>query len=276
MDEAAQTQALLDNYIPKLIDFAQGALQCILILVVGWIVSKWAMKAVSKLLANRQVDAALTKFLSQLAYYFVLAATLIAALGTVGVETTSVVALLGSAGLAVGLALQGNLSHFASGVMILFFRPFTIGDVITAAGHTGGVQDIGLFATILHTPDGQKIIIPNGAITGGSIVNITTRGTRRGAVSVGVAYGADVARVQAILEKSATKPTVALADPGPAVAFVGLGASSLDFNVMAWCKSSDYLALLHQLHINIYNDLNEAGIEIPFNQIVVHQAPPEA
>jgi small conductance mechanosensitive channel len=275
MDENAQTQALLEEYIPKIIEFAQGALQCVLILIVGWIVSKWVRRGVHSVLSNRQVDSALTKFLSQMASYFVLAATLIAALGTVGVETTSVVALLGSAGLAVGLALQGNLSHLASGVMILFFRPFTIGDVITTGGHTGTVKDIGLFATIMHTPDGQKVIIPNGAITGSSIVNITTLGTRRAAVGVGVAYGADVAQVQAILQGSATKPSVALSDPAPSVQFVGLGASSLDFNVLVWSKSTDFLALQHQLRTAIYNDLNDAGVEIPFNQIVVHQAPPE-
>ncbi len=254
------------------IEMGQSLLLCIFILILGWIASKWANKIVSRMLEKRKADVAISRFMAGIAQYLVLAAAVIAALGAVGIETTSLVALLGSAGIAVGLALQGNLSHFASGVMILFFRPFTIGDMITAGGQTGVVEDIGLFATTMHTPDNQKIIIPNGAVTGGSIVNMTTLGTRRAAVDVGVAYGSDVEQVIGILTKAAQRTDLALSEPGAAVAFVGLGASSLDFTVMAWCKSEDYLGLLHNLRTSIYDDLNAAGVDIPFNQIVVHQA----
>ncbi len=272
---AADATNALTEYMPQLIEYGTGIVKFIVIIVIGWMVAKSARRFALNLMTKRNVDAALRRFLSEGFGNVVLAMTFIAALGAVGIETTSLVAVLGPAGLAVGLALQGNMSHFASGVMILFFRPFTIDDVITAAGHTGLVHEIGLSATTLHTPDGQKILIPNGAITGGSIVNITTRGTRRMAVDVGVAYGADIDKVMSVLTKAASKPSTALSDPGPAVAFVGLGASSLDFTVMAWCKSGDFLTLLHDMRVAVYDELNAAGIDIPYNQIVVHQAPAE-
>ena len=264
-------QSFIDWGLP----FAQDFLLAIVIFIIGWIVSKWTNKLVQKALAKGNVDVALGRFLGSIAQYTVLVAAVIAALGTVGIETTSVVAVFASAGLAVGLALQGSLSNFAAGVMILFFKPFLLEDMITAGGHTGVVKDIGLFATTLYTADNQKIIIPNSAVGGGSIVNLTTLGTRRVGVDVGVAYGEDLDRVQEILIKAAKKPGTVLTDPAPAVAFVGLGASSLDFTVMAWCKSADYLGTMHAVRCEIYDELNAAGVEIPFNQIVVHQAPAE-
>jgi small conductance mechanosensitive channel len=265
----------LQSFIDWGLPFAQDFLLAIVIFIIGWIVSKWTNKLVQQALAKGKVDVALSRFLGTIAQYTVLVAAVIAALGTVGIETTSVVAVFASAGLAVGLALQGSLSNFAAGVMILFFKPFQLEDVITAGGHTGKVIDIGLFATTLHTPDNMKIIIPNSAIGGGSVINITTLGTRRGAVDVGVAYGEDLDKVQAVLEKAAAKPGMVLSDPAPAVAFVGLGASSLDFKVLTWCNSPDYLAMLHAVRCEVYDELNAAGIEIPFNQIVVHQAAAE-
>jgi small conductance mechanosensitive channel len=262
-------QSFIDWGLP----FAQDLLLAIIIFVIGWIASKWANKLVRTAMAKGKTDAALGRFLGSIAQYIVLVAAVIAALGTVGIETTSVVAVFASAGLAVGLALQGSLSNFASGVMILFFKPFVLDDVITVGGHTGKAVDIGLFATTLNTPDNMKIIIPNSAITNSSIVNITTMGTRRGTVEVGVAYGADLEKVQAVLAKAAAKPSLVLQDPAPAVAFTSLGASSLDFAVHVWGNSPDYLAMLHAVRCEIYDELNAAGIEIPFSQIVVHQAP---
>jgi len=265
----------LQSFIDWGLPFAQDLMLALVIFIIGWIVSKWTNKLVQKAMAKGNTDVALGRFLGSIAQYTVLVAAIIAALGTVGIQTTSVVAVFASAGLAVGLALQGSLSNFASGVMILFFKPFILNDMITAGGHTGVAVDIGLFATTLHTPDNMKIIIPNSAITGGSIVNITTLGTRRGAIDVGVAYGADLEKAKAVLEKAASKPGMVLSDPAPAVAFVGLGASSLDFKVMTWCNSPDYLAMLHAVRCEVYDELNAAGIEIPFAQIVVHQAEAE-
>lgn len=250
-------------------------LGAIVIFIVGWFVSRWAHSRTIRTVDARGLDKALGRFIASLIQWTVLLAAVIAAVDTVGFEVTSLVAVFASAGLAVGLALQGNLSHFASGVMVLIFRPFTIDDVVTVAGNTGKVVEVGLFATTLHTPDGKKIIVPNGAITGGTIVNITTLGTRRAEVAVGVAYGEDPARVTQLLEEAVRSCEAVIEDPPVGVAFVGLGASSLDFNVMGWCKSADYLVAMNQIRIACYNTLNEAGIEIPFNQIVVHQAPEE-
>ena len=257
---------IVKTYLP----FAQALVTTLFILIVGWMGSKWASRLVVGAFRNRKLDEALGRFFASIAQYTVLAATVIAALGAVGVETTSLVAVFASAGLAVGLALQGSLANFASGVLILFFRPFNLGDKVTAGGHTGAIDDIGIFATTMVTLDNQTIIIPNSAITGGSIVNHTSRGTVRGTIDVGVAYGADVGQVMAVLENAARRAQHVLDAPAPAVAFVGLGASSLDFKVFAWSTPEAYLDMLHAVRRSVYESLNENHIEIPFNQIVVH------
>ncbi len=244
----------------------------VLIAGAGWIIAGWTASLVLRTVRAGNYDQALGRFLSQMGRWTVLAGAGIASLQTVGIETTSFVALLASAGFAVGLALQGSLSNFASGVMILIFRPFDLGDVITAAGITGAVVDIGIFATTLHTPDNQKIIVPNSAITGGTIVNITTLGTRRGGVDVGVAYGADVSQVIQILEEAAATVECVHTDPAPAIAFVGLGASSLDFTILTWADSGDYLTMLHEVRKAAYEALNANDIEIPYNHLVVQHS----
>ncbi|HSR53261.1 MAG TPA: mechanosensitive ion channel family protein [Acidobacteriota bacterium] len=247
----------------------------LVILFVGWIFSKWAYALTARALGKRSVDEALKRFIAQLIKYAVLAAAAIAALSQLGIQMAGFLALLGAAGLAVGLALQGSLSNFAAGVMILLFRPFTIGDRISGGGHTGKVEEIGLFATILHTPDNEKIIIPNSQVTGDSIVNFTTLGTLRGDVSIGVGYGSDLTKAFEVLEKAARRCDLVLEDPAPKVVFSGFGASSLDMNVKVWANTADLYNMLHQVKVNVYDDLNAAGVDIPFDQIVVHQAPDE-
>lgn len=265
-------QQIFPTFLKPYAPMIEGVAIAIGILIIGWLASKIAEKWIVRVLGRAKIDAALGRFLGGIARYSVLAATLIAALGAVGIQTTSLVAIFASAGLAVGLALQGSLSNFASGVMILFFRPFTLGDVITAGGSTGAVHDIGIFTTTLLTPDNETVILPNKKVTDDRVVNHTVRGTRRGAVDVGVAYGSDVAIVIPLLEKAARSAELVLVDPAPAVAFVGLGASALDFKVLAWAKSADYLGMMHNVRKAVYDELNAAGIEIPYQQIVVHQA----
>ena len=243
----------------------------ILIFIAGWIASKWSAAILARVMRRNKVDEALTRFLASLCQYAVLAATAIVALGTVGVETTGLVALLATAGLAVGLALQGTLSNFAAGVMILLFRPFTIGDKITAGGHTGGVKDIGLFATILLTPENERIILPNSSVTAASITNFTVEGTLRGTIELGIAYGCDVAKATEVMIQACNRQPLVLSDPAPSVTFGGFGASSLDFVVRPWSKTGDFVPMLHEVRVALYEALNAAGIEIPFNQIVVHQ-----
>ncbi len=254
-----------------LIGYATSLILAVLVLVVGWVASKWVRK-VALTAGRRSMNEAAARFFSGVAQYAVLAATVITALGAVGVETTSLIAVFASAGLAVGLALQGSLSSFAAGAMILVFKPFDLGDKVNIAGNVGDVVDIGVFATTLHTADNKKVIVPNAAITSGTIINMTTLGQIRGTVEVGVAYGADAVEVIRVLEGAARRVPQVLQDPAPGIAFVGLGASSLDFAVHTWCNAPDYLNMLHEVRRAVYDDLNAAGIEIPFQQIVIHQA----
>ncbi len=258
----------LEPYVDLAIDISLA----LLIFVIGWIVSKSIHGLTLRFIRSRKVEESLARFAASLARYLIFAVAIITALGQVGVETTSLVALLGTVGLAIGLALQGSLAHFAAGTMILFFRPFVLDDFVTAGGHSGFVKDIGLFATELRTHDNEKIIIPNGTITSGPIVNHTARGTRRGQIKIGVAYGTDLTQVQQVLGRAAASADRVLKDPAPNVFFAGFGGSSIDFIVMPWCVSDDYLDMLHNVRLRIYEELNTAGIEIPFSQIVVHTA----
>ena len=261
---------------PALLAYAplvMAILKALAIFIAGWIASKWAYSTTVKVIESRKLDLALGRFIGNIARYSVFAATVIAALGAVGIQTTSLVAIFASAGLAVGLALQGSLANFASGVMILFFRPFDLGDVVSAGGEMGRITDIGIFASTLETPSQKKIVVPNSAITGGTITNYTHSGKWRLEIDVGVAYGADINTVAAILTKAAATEPIVMAEPAPAAAFVGLGASSLDFKVLCYCeRMGDADALQHGVRRACYDTLNAAGIEIPFNQIVVHKA----
>lgn len=254
-------------------ELGTGALMAMVILVVGWAIGGRVEATIRSLGERRRLDVALTGFLANMARYTVLAATVIAALGKVGVETASLMAIFASAGLAVGLALQGSLANFASGVMILFFRPFTVGDVISAGGETGNVTEVGLFATTLVNPSNHKIIVANSAITGGNITNFTTLGVRRTTVGFGVAYGSDIDQVCSVAKQAAMTCGVVITDPAePAVAFTDMAASSLNFVCHSWSKTEDWLACQHQVRKAIYEALNAEGIEIPFDQVVVHQA----
>ena len=270
MEEALRS--ILPDSLADQASLISGAVTALLVLILGWIASKWAHRALLKVFRVRNLDEALSRFLASIVQYAVLAAFVIASLERVGVASTSLTAIFASAGLAIGLALQGSLGNFASGVLILFFRPFTLGDRVKVAGEMGVVKDIGLFATTLTTAANETIIVPNGAVTGGNITNYTISGTLRGTVGVGVAYGADVERVRGILLESVKKLDIVLQDPEPGVAFVDMAASSLNFAVNCWCNTGDFLAMMHQVRHACYDALNSNGIEIPFDQIVVHQA----
>ena len=258
----------IQPYMPMIV----GSVTAIVIFIVGIIVAGWVSGFTARTLRRRKLDESLIGFLSSLVRWLVLAAAVIAALERVGLQTTSLVALLGSAGIAIGLALQGNLAHFASGVMILLFRPFKVSDYVEAGGKEGSVTNIGLFTTTLLTLDNETVIVPNGAATSGVMINYTTSGSRRAHIEVGVAYGSKVPEVIAVLQKATARCELALKEPAPVIAFIGLGASSLDFVVLAHCAPPTYNDMLHQVRTAVYEDLEAAGIEIPFAQIVVHQA----
>ena len=264
--------ALLPDALDPYAELFAGAIGALVIFVLGWIASKWVAFLVVRALRRANVDEALARFLSGIAKYAVLAAAVVTALTQVGVAATSFVALIGAAGLAVGLALQGNLSHFASGVMILFFRPFTIGDRVTISGLTGNVEDIGLFATTLKTPLNETIIIPNSKITEDSIVNFTSAGLYRAVIGVGVAYGTKFQEAERVAIEAASGVQGVMVDNGIDVVFNDFGASSVDLLVRTWCEADEAAAVRHRMRIAVYDAFDAAGIEIPFDQIVLHKA----
>lgn len=245
----------------------------LLCFIAAWIVSKWANKLVVRGAKRSKIDLALGRFLGSITQYTVLAAGIIAALGSLGIETTSLTALLASAGLAVGFALQGSLGNFASGVMILFFRPFQLGDYVLIAGCEGFIEDIGLFATTMNTFDNETIIIPNSSITGGIITNYTKRGTRRGQVAFSVAPGTDLAQAIEVATKAVSEVPLVLNDPAPAIFLVNIGAASIDFVAHVWCNAPDYLDMLNDGRNALYNAMKQQGINTPKPQLVVHKAP---
>ena len=244
----------------------------IAIFALGWFISKLTFRLVKGGLSRAKTEESLSRFLASVAQYIVLAATIIASLNRVGVQTTSLVAILASASLAVGLALQGSLSNFASGVMILGFRPFVLGDWVEIGGKAGTVQDIGLFMTKLLSSNNETVLVPNSSVTGGIIVNYTAEGVRRCVVEIGVAYGEDVRRVKEVLEEVAKGLENSLEEPAPSAVLDNFGASSLNFHVRAYSKTDTFWPMVGELKLQIYEALNKEGIEIPFNQIVVHQA----
>ncbi len=244
------------------------------LLIVGLIVAKMVRGGVRRGLERASVDATLVPFLSRLVYYIALALVLIAVLGVFGVETTSFAAVLGAAGLAVGLALQGTLSNFAAGVMLLLFRPFKVEDYVEAGGTAGTVQEIGVFATRLHTPDNVLIVVPNSAIWGATIKNYSVNATRRNDMVVGVSYNDDLGKVrQVILDVLAADPRV-FKDPEPVVAVSELADSSVNFVVRPWCTKEDYWDLRWDLTRAFKEQLEAAGCSIPYpqNDVHVHQA----
>lgn len=255
-------------YAPLVSNFIYGAL----IMALGWMISKWAYRLTKTTLNRAKTEESLSRFLAAIAQYIVLAAAVIAALNRVGIQTTSLVAVMASAGLAVGLALQGSLSNFASGVLILGFRPFVLDDFVEIGGKSGTVEDIGLFMTRLLTPNNEIVLVPNSEVTGSSITNYTAKGVRRTVVDIGVAYGVDVRKVKEILEDVAKGVPNTLEDPAPSVILANFGASSLDFQVRSFAKVPDFFPMIAELKLRIYERLEQEGIEIPFNQIVVHQA----
>jgi len=260
--------AEIEPYMPMIMN----VITAVVTLIIGFWFAGMAERMTVRALKKAQIDAALHGFLGGLVRYTVIGATVIATLGAFGIETTSVVAVFASAGLAVGLALQGTLAHFASGVMILFFRPFTLGDKITAAGLTGDVEAIGLFATTLADLDGRRYIVPNGAIMGGAITNITGFGKTRGSVAIGVAYGSDMKHVAEVLTKAALESPYVLDDEGVGIACVGLGGSSVDFLVHVWSKPAEFLDMMSDVAQRLHDAAGANDVDIPYPH-VVHLTP---
>jgi small conductance mechanosensitive channel len=242
--------------------------------IVIFVVGKWLANKISKLVQKgmnkRGADPALEHFLASLAYYGLLIFVAIAALGQLGIQTASLVAVVAAAGLAVGLALQGSLANFAAGFLILLFKPFRVGDYIEAAGTAGTVGKILIFTTELTTPDNKKVIIPNGQVTGGNIINYSANDTRRVDLVMGISYGDDIDKAKSILEDVLKADERVLEDPAPNIAVSQLADSSVNLIVRPWAKTSDYWGLYWDLTENIKKRFDKEGVSIPFPQRDVH------
>jgi small conductance mechanosensitive channel len=242
----------------------------IAILIIGWIVAGWASR-VARAAAERTnwMDGTLKPLVASAVRYLVLIITIVAVLNQFGVETTSVIAVLGAAGLAIGLALQGTLSNVAAGMMILALRPFKIGDYIEAGGKAGTVKEVGLFGTELATPDNVFINVPNSAIVGGAISNYSRHGTRRIDIIVGIGYGADIDQAFDVLSKLAADDSRIKTDPEVHLSVRELADSSVNLGIRFWVNAADYWDVLFDMNKGVKQSLDAAGIEIPFPQRVV-------
>jgi small conductance mechanosensitive channel len=240
------------------------------VLIIGRFLCGIARKSVRRAMESRRVDPSLIPFASNLVYFVLLAAVLIAVLGLFGIETTSLVAVLGTAGLAIGLALQGTLGNFSSGVMLLLFRPFHVGDFIDAAGVAGTVVEIGVFSTIMNTPDNVKIIVPNSGIFGATIKNFSANDTRRNDIVLGISYDDDISNAIAVVNAVLSKDSRVLSDPEPVVAVSELADSSVNLVVRPWCRKEDYWGLRYDLTRKLKEELEQAGCSIPYPQHDVH------
>ena len=242
----------------------------IAVLIVGRWAAGFIRKNVQRALERARTDASLVLFVSSLVYYLVLTVVVIAVLNLFGIETTSLIAVLGAAGLAVGLALQGTLSNFAAGVMLLIFRPFRIGDFVDTAGIAGTVQEIGIFVTILNTPDNVKMIVPNSEIGSGIIKNFSANDQRRNDLVIGISYDDDIGVAVRTIEKVLKSEGRVRSEPEAVVVVGELGDSSVNLLVRPWCDASDYWPLRWDLTRKLKEELEKAGCSIPYPQRDVH------
>ena len=263
-------KGMMESLVPLVSTWGVRVVGALAVLILGRMVAGMVRKGVRKALQKAETDATLIPFISSMIYYLVLAFVLVAVLGIFGIPTASFVAVLGAAGLAVGLAMQGTLSNFASGVMLLIFRPFKVGDFVDAGGTAGSVEAIGVFATTMNTPDNVKIIISNSVIYGSTIRNYAANDTRRNDMVIGVSYSDNLGTAQATIERVVKADPRVLQDPAPVVAVSELGDSSVNFVVRPWCKKEDYWGLRFDLLRKLKEELEAAGCSIPFPQSDVH------
>jgi small conductance mechanosensitive channel len=242
----------------------------VVLMILAWTISSWISKVVEKSLRRVKFDETLTLFLARLVRWGILFLTGLSCLSYFGIETTSFAAVIGAAGLAIGLAFQGTLSNFAAGAMLLIFRPYKVGDTITSGSYQGTVAEIALFTTEIDTSDGRRIIIPNSTINGSVIENVTYHRLRQVIVPVGVAYDADIDATRTALERALTLVPQAVRDPKSDVVLVGLGDSAVNWTARVWATQADNSIAKQALIRAVKMELDQAGIGIPFPQMDVH------
>lgn len=270
-----QQETLIQLAQDHVLLWALNLLIALLVFLIGRMIAKGISKMVGRLLIHTKLDIILVEFVQSLVNALLLVVVIVAALDQLGVNTTSLIAILGAAGLAIGLALQGSLQNFAAGFMLLLFRPFKSGDFIEAAGTMGVVEKISIFSTIMRTGDNKEVTIPNGAIYSGNIINYSARATRRIDMVFGIGYGDDMKKARDIIAAVLAADDRVLADPEPVIAVSELGASSVNFVVRPWVKTDDFWPVKFDLTEKIKQAFDDQGISIPFPQMDVHMHKPE-
>jgi small conductance mechanosensitive channel len=276
MEEVNMNQAekWLDKGMQLVTDYGPKVVGAIIFLLIGLWVVKRIVNGSKKLMHKRKLDDSLIPFLSTLLDILLKVMLIISVAGVLGVQTTSFVAVLGAAGLAVGLALQGTLANFAGGVLILVFKPYRVGDLIEAQGEKGTVKEIQIFVTILLTPENKTVIIPNGAISNGNITNYTKEGVIRVDTTFGISYDSDIKKAKDILMKILTDHPKTLKDPAPFVGVAELADSSVNLAVRPYCKPEHYWDVYFDVYEAGKIALDQGGITIPFPQVDVHMQSP--
>jgi small conductance mechanosensitive channel len=256
------------NYIEL---YGPPLLLAIVTLVIGWWIIKWLTRVFVKVMDKREVDAGLKSFLKSMVSMLLKIMLIISVAGMVGIETTSFIAILGAAGLAVGMALSGTLQNFAGGVMILLFKPFKVGDFIEAKGHMGSVREIQIFNTILKTPDNKTIIIPNAQISNDSMINFSTEEKRRVDLTFGISYSDDIDKAKGIIQDLVQADSRILTEPDkPFIAVSELADSSVNFVVRVWANASDYWGIFFDMQEKVKKTFDSQGVSFPFPQMDVH------
>ncbi|WP_299122226.1 mechanosensitive ion channel domain-containing protein [uncultured Winogradskyella sp.] len=262
------TQKWIDSGYNLIVEFGPKLIAAIAIWIIGSWIIKMMLKGVKKAMNKADYDESLKKFLLNLVSWVLKIVLIVVVLGTVGIETTSFAAILAAAGLAIGLALQGSLGNFAGGVLLMIFKPIKIGDLIEAQGELGVVKEIEIFTTKLLTPTNKEVIIPNGALSNGNIVNYSTEGKLRVDLTFGVGYDSDIKQTKEVLMKVLTSNPKVLQDPAPSVNVSELADSSVNFAVRPWCTVADYWDVYFGTQENVKIALDAAGIEIPYPHAV--------
>ncbi|GJL77553.1 MAG: mechanosensitive ion channel protein [Nitrospinaceae bacterium] len=265
--ESLDLETLTNTYV---IPWGINIALALMVFIVGRMVAGILVSLVEKLLAKAKMEQILINFISSIVSAALLIFVIAAALDKLGVDTTSIIALLGAAGLAVGLALQSSLQNFAAGVMLIVFRPFKAGDYVDAGGTAGTVETIKIFSTVLKTPDNREVIVPNGGIYGGTITNFSARATRRIDMVFGIGYDDDIRRARDVIKGILESDDRVLKDPEPLIAVGELGTNSVNFNVRPWVNSGDYWPVKFALNERIKLAFDESGISIPYPQMDVH------
>ncbi|MGZ9898820.1 mechanosensitive ion channel family protein [Shewanella gaetbuli] len=270
MENLEGLEGLMQQAPEFLMAYGLKALAALVIFIIGKYFAGVSKRLTSKVLTNRNVDQTVVSFVANMAWAIVFVFTVIATLGQVGVQTASLVAVIGAAGLAVGLALQGSLSNFASGVLMVLFRPCRVGDFVEAAGVAGVVDEITIFSTKLRTGDNKLIVAPNSAIMNGTITNYSALAKRRIDLVIGVGYTSDIAKTKAVLAEVLDNNGYVLKDPAYTIGLAELADSSINFVVRPWVNTSDYWPARFEIIEQIKNALDAAEIEIPFPQMDLH------